>query len=269
MSGLRPKSKSKAKPNNSEDIIVYTDGSCVGNGKISAVGGIGIHFPNNELKDVSKIFRFGCCTNQRTELYAILFAFKYIKQNLGLDGKRIIIKTDSQYCVDSITNWVYGWIKNGWRTKSNKPVANKEFIEAIHKYYERYDILLEHVQAHTGLDDEDSVANAKADALAVKATNRALLEQQQLCPNKKKPGRSSTRPAKQAKQAKRSKLSSKSSNRLPSKQNSKPKVQPFSIQMVGKNISRKITDKPNQNFKNNSKNNFPQGNLIVELIKSK
>ena len=120
-------------------IMVYTDGSCVGNGKAHAVGGIGIHFPNGELKDVSKIYKLGVCTNQKTELYAILMALRYIKQNIGLRGNKVVIKTDSQYSIDCITKWVYGWIKNGWRTQNNKPVANQEFIEIIHKYYESYD----------------------------------------------------------------------------------------------------------------------------------
>ena len=157
-------------------IVVYTDGSCAGNGKTGAVGGIGIHFPNGELKDISKIFKNGCCTNQRAELYAILTALRYIKQNLGLSQNKVCIKTDSQYSIDCVTKWVYGWIKNGWMTKNNTPVANKEFIELIHKYYENYDIVFDHIEAHTGLDDKESVANAIADKLATMATKKAQKE---------------------------------------------------------------------------------------------
>src|SRR5580692_3792647 len=91
-------------------IIVYTDGSCSGNGNDDAIGGIGIHFPNGELGDISKIFRNGNCTNQRTELYAILMAIRYIKKYFNLDKYKICIKTDSQYSIDCVTKWVYGWI---------------------------------------------------------------------------------------------------------------------------------------------------------------
>jgi ribonuclease HI len=157
-------------------IVVYTDGSCVGNGKKNASGGIGIHFPNGELRDVSKIYSLGYCTNQKTELFAILTALRYIKQNLGLGNYKVFIKTDSEYSINCVTKWVYGWIKNGWKTKNNKPVANREFIEAIHKYYENYDIIFEHIEAHTNLNDEDSIANAKADQLATKATKKAIGE---------------------------------------------------------------------------------------------
>lgn len=158
------------------DLVVYTDGSCIDNGRKTAVGGIGIHFPNKELKDVSKVYRLGCCTNQKAELYAILTALRYIKHNLGLSEYRIIIKTDSQYSIDCVTKWINGWKKNGWKTKTQKPVQNKEFIELINKYYERYDIIFEHVDAHMNIDTIDSKSNAIADELAVKASNRALSE---------------------------------------------------------------------------------------------
>lgn len=159
-----------------KNIVVYTDGSCSGNGTKTALGGIGIHFPNGELKDISKVFRMESCTNQRTELYAILSAIRYIKQRLGLSDYKVIIMTDSEYSINCITKWVYGWIKNGWRTKNNTPVSNREFIEVLHKYYETYDIELHHVDAHTGMDDDESVANAKADVLATRATKKAQLE---------------------------------------------------------------------------------------------
>ena len=98
-------------------IIVFTDGSCLSNGKKHAVGGIGIHFPNKELKDVSKVFNNGYCTNQRTELCAILCALRYIKQNIGFENVRICVKTDSKYSIDCVTKWIYNWVDNGWKTK--------------------------------------------------------------------------------------------------------------------------------------------------------
>jgi len=155
-------------------ILVYTDGSCINNGKKTAVGGIGIHFPHGELPDISQVYRREHCTNQRTELYAILTALRYIKRNFNIREYHITIKTDSQYSINCITQWVYGWIKNNWKTKSDTPVLNRDFIEPIHKYYEAYDIELEHVDAHTNGDDSDSIANAQADKLATDATKKAL-----------------------------------------------------------------------------------------------
>lgn len=175
-----------SKTNKKKELIVFTDGSCASNGSKNAPGGIGIHFPNGELSDISKVFHLDYCTNQRTELYAILTSLRYINQQLGLSKYKVVIKTDSQYSIDCITKWVYGWIKNGWKTKNNKPVANKEMIETIHKYYEKFNIEFIHVDAHTGLDDEDSIANARADELATRATKKAIMEMKKNVPRTSK-----------------------------------------------------------------------------------
>ena len=156
-----------------QNIIVFTDGSCMANGKLGAVGGIGIHFPDRELKDVSKIYE-GKCTNQRTELYAILKTLQYINSRLGLEKYRVFIKTDSMYCINCITKWAPGWIKNGWLTKNKTPVANKELISRIYKYYVKFIVFLEHVEAHTGGEDSDSMGNDVADSLAKRASKKAI-----------------------------------------------------------------------------------------------
>lgn len=162
-----------SKSSRRKSIIVFTDGSCSRNGAKNAVGGIGVHFPNKELKDLSRIFHSGICTNQRTELYAILTAIRQVKKYLGLSNYKIYIKTDSQYSIDCITKWAFGWVKNGWITKEGKPVANKEFIELLHKYYERYDIEFEHVEGHSDGIDRNSRGNRAADKLATAATAKA------------------------------------------------------------------------------------------------
>ncbi len=219
-------------------IIVYTDGSCAGNGKSGAIGGIGIHFPNRELRDISKVYKNGFCTNQKTELYAILTAIRYIKKNLGLSAYHVIIKTDSKYSIDCVTKWVYGWIKNGWLTKNNTLVANREYIESIHNYIEKYNITFEHVDAHTGNTDSDSTANAKADALATKATQKARDMKSNTGSN------SNSRINKHRYQSKSK-----------SKSNSKTKSN-----------SRSSSRRPKQSPSNNQP--FWNDNIVIELVKS-
>lgn len=165
-----------SKSNRKKHIVVFTDGACSYNGKKNATGGIGIHFPNKELKDISRIFRVGLCTNQRTELYAILTAIRYIKKHFSLGKCSILIKTDSEYCINCVTKWAYGWVKNGWITKNGEPVANKEFIEIIHKYHDKYHIEFEHVDGHSAGKDKNSIGNNTADKLAVAARDKATIE---------------------------------------------------------------------------------------------
>lgn len=124
-------------------IQVFTDGSCTDNGKKYALGGIGIHFPNKELPDVSapyKGFRLTIChetgkviseeqgpyendvTNQRAELSAIQCAVELAAHADGYVPKKthIHLYTDSSYCINSLTNWCYTWENNNWRTSNGK-----------------------------------------------------------------------------------------------------------------------------------------------------
>ena len=129
----------------------------------------------------------GRCTNQRTELYAILQALKYINVRLGLSKYRLFIKTDSMYSLNCITKWARGWVNNGWMTQNDKPVANKDLIKNIYKYYTKFTIFMEHVDAHTDGDDDDSIGNNIADALATRATKKAFSgKQADNAPNKSK-----------------------------------------------------------------------------------
>ena len=160
-------------PKRLKPITIFTDGSCFGNGKTNAIGGIGIHFPDGELDDISEVYPNGTCSNNKAELYAILRTLKYVDENLGLDNYKVTIKSDSDYGINCVTNWISGWIANGWKTKAGKPVSNREYIEPIYKYYRKYNITFVHVDAHTKKTDPDSIANDIADKLAKKASNKA------------------------------------------------------------------------------------------------
>ena len=192
-------------------IVVYTDGSCFGNGKECAIGGIGIHFPSKELPDLSKVYRLGPCTNQKTELYAILIAIRYIRQNLDMTKHQIQIMTDSQYSISCITEWVPGWIRNGWKTKSGTAVQNRELIESIYKNYKKFSISFRHVDAHTKGTDPESIANAEADRLAVRATKRAQREGVSFSKSSKGSSRPCPRPSHSSKHSQHSRFGSKTS----------------------------------------------------------
>ena len=36
------------------------------------------------------------------------------------------IFADSKYVITGINEWIHNWMKNNWRTASNKPVLNQE-----------------------------------------------------------------------------------------------------------------------------------------------
>ena len=169
-------------------LIIFTDGACINNGKQNAKAGYGIHFPNNELNDISEHFIKSPITNQRAELYAILIALEKI---INIDNKNIELYTDSQYSIDCLTKWVKTWTRNGWKSKLNKPVKNQDIIKSIVNILNNYNISFHHVKAHTNKTDFISVCNAKADKLATSGIHK-----QKIIPNNnnkiKKPKKAKT-----------------------------------------------------------------------------
>jgi ribonuclease HI len=129
-------------------IIVFTDGSFV-KSKNNIKCGYGIHFPNTEFEDESKLFDKPPLTNQRAELYAIHEAIRIISTK---DNKlNIDIYTDSEYSIKSLTVWIKNWKQNNWIASTGKPVLNKDIIEEIDKLILNHNgkIKFHHVRAHT------------------------------------------------------------------------------------------------------------------------
>jgi len=146
-----------------DKIYVYTDGSCILNGKPNARGGWGVYFPNGEFPDKSARF-LNSPTNQRCELWAIWEALNLVKDQ----EKRVELYTDSEYSLKCLQEYCKKWSINGWKKADNKPIENRDIIEPLYGIYAknwRY-IQLNHVRAHTGNSDEHSKNNDMADKLA-------------------------------------------------------------------------------------------------------
>lgn len=111
-----------------KNIIIYVDGACSNNGKVNAVAGYGIHFPNKEFNDVSKKFTLNPITNNRAELWAIYEALEMLGQ-YEYDGATIY--SDSKYSVNCINIWYDAWAKNKFLGANKKPVDNLDIIDKI------------------------------------------------------------------------------------------------------------------------------------------
>lgn len=141
-----------------DSIIVYTDGSCLNNGKENAMASYGVWFgDDNPLNRNGRVP--GNQTNQRAELYAILSALRILKINGLLH--RVQIFTDSAYACKSIKS-ASTWAKRGWTTQCGTPISNVELIRCISSLSSRFNFVdLVHVRGHIGI-----IGNEKADALA-------------------------------------------------------------------------------------------------------
>jgi ribonuclease HI len=170
-----------------KNIIIYTDGSSKSNGKKNAVSGIGVFFSNNDPRNVSietkksiqeliPDFDFTGYknTNNIAELMAIYAALCKVSKELK-NKENFVIKSDSQYCINSLTIWRLNWSKNGWKTANGKPVLNKEIITCITNNFLvpfKSQITFMKVKAHqrepliTSPFYQDWYGNAQADLLA-------------------------------------------------------------------------------------------------------
>ena len=147
------------------DYFVYTDGSCLNNGNIKSLAGIGIYFDQNNAKNVSKIIENDLKQiNNSAELSAILEAYEIIKNDLN--NKKICIFTDSEYSIKCATSYGEKCEKSNWE----KNIPNKELVMEIFNIYKNNpNLKLQHIKAHTNSQDIHSIGNANADKLAYNA----------------------------------------------------------------------------------------------------
>ena len=137
-------------------MVIYTDGSCVGNGKAHNSGGFGvIVVDNNEnlLFNYSK--RCENTTNNREELKAILYSFLNYGVNIYNEdnfNKEIpVVYSDSNYCVQTFNEWMFGWANKGWIKSDKQTPENLDLIQAYYDWYDKgYRIELKKVKGHAG-----------------------------------------------------------------------------------------------------------------------
>ena len=73
------------------------------------------------------------------------------------------VRLDSTYTRDAVSTWLPGWKRNGWKTASGTPVANRELIQHIDELLQGRDVTFVYVRAHQV--DGDAL-NAIADKAA-------------------------------------------------------------------------------------------------------
>ena len=138
-------------------MICYTDGSCQGN---PGPGGFGVVvLDDNENLITTYSEKKDNTTNNRMELSAILWTFlKY-----GSKNDKLTIYSDSAYCVNTLTNWMFSWEKNNWKKSNNKTPENLDLIKPFFNYFKLGNIVeLKKVKGHA-----ENKWNNMADQLAI------------------------------------------------------------------------------------------------------
>ena len=139
-----------------KSIVIYTDGSCLGNPGPGGYGTILIY--KQHRKELSGGFRL--TTNNRMELLAAIIGLESLRDSCQVD-----LTTDSQYVRLGITQWLTGWKRNNWRTSQKQPVKNQDLWQRLDLACNRHQVNWHWVNAHNGHPENercDELARAAA-----------------------------------------------------------------------------------------------------------
>ena len=138
-------------------IIAAADGSALGN-----PGPAGWAWYIDESHWAAGGWEHG--TNNMGEIKAVLDLFEATAHRTE---SKLLIYCDSQYVINSLTQWMSGWKKRGWKKADGKPVQNRDLLEALDAASTGRDYEMVWVKGHTGHElneAADSRANAAAQA---------------------------------------------------------------------------------------------------------
>ncbi|WP_426699123.1 RNase H family protein [Rothia mucilaginosa] len=137
--------------NSTQEIIAAADGSALGN-----PGPAGWAWYIDDDHWASGGWAHG--TNNMGELKAVLDLFEATASRPEV---KLRVYCDSQYVINSLTKWMPGWKKKGWKKSDGKPVLNRDLLEALDRALTGRDYEFIWVKGHAGHE-----LNEKADSLA-------------------------------------------------------------------------------------------------------
>src|SRR5689334_16893599 len=150
------------------EALVWTDGACSGNPGPGGWGAIVVPPDGGEPVELSG--GDPATTNNRMEYTAALEALRSLPA-----GSRVCVVTDSQLMLNSMTTWIAGWKRKGWKTAGGQPVKNQDLVRALDAEIARHAEVRWHwVRGHeTGAEHAHKALNDRADRLAVAAAAAA------------------------------------------------------------------------------------------------
>lgn len=147
-------------------VYIYCDGASKGN---PGPGGFGLAVMNNVK--ITHIYSkyYDNITNNQGELRGLLLALALATTDYK--NEKVIIYSDSAYCVNMFNNWIYTWAENGWKNSKKQIVENYDLVLKLYEFakLEFPNFSVEKVTGHCGI-----LGNEVADAAA--SNNQAKLE---------------------------------------------------------------------------------------------
>lgn len=133
-------------------VEIFADGACSGNPGVGGFGAI--------LRSGSREKELGgyeeMTTNNRMELMGVITALEALRKPCT-----VTVTTDSKYVVQGMTEWIFGWLRNGWRNSQKKEVMNRDLWERLLAAAKPHTIQWRWIKGHNG-----HAENERCDGLA-------------------------------------------------------------------------------------------------------
>jgi ribonuclease HI len=124
-------------------IAIAIDGAYSNNGNDRARSAIGvfhgydsdlnISYPLDGLdRQTSQIAELAACSKALSDALVIQEGWEMSDDRL----KAVVIKSDSEYVVRGVTEWLPKWKKNGWKNAKGQPIANSTYFQLIERLIE-------------------------------------------------------------------------------------------------------------------------------------
>lgn len=143
------------------ELKIWTDGGSRGN---PGLGAWAFYCPQFSMRSYGSDPN---TTNNKMELTAILNALKWV---LSLDQQEydtVVIHSDSQYSVSTLTTWVWDWIKNGtFNTKKNVEIISSILLVRKLLVLDEWSVKFIKVPGHSndeGNNEADRLVNYSMD----------------------------------------------------------------------------------------------------------
>ena len=121
--------------------VLYTDGSCLGN---PGSGGWAALAPD--------LFAIeGGHPNTTNNIMELTAVIKGLEKCFEFNMIDVCVYTDSMYVKKGMTEWIFGWKKNNWKTAGGNDVKNKELWVQLDDLTKKFSTVEFHwVRAHAG-----------------------------------------------------------------------------------------------------------------------
>lgn len=152
---------------NDTSLAVYSDGACSGNPGPGGFGAI-VLLPGRRVIELGG--GESSTTNNQMELTGVIQGLNLIASEFTVgpaNYNKIFVFTDSVYVIRGITQWIFGWMRSGWKNQQGEQVANKDLwlqlFEVVNEL-KRKKISLDwnYVRGHVGVH-----GNERCDVIAV------------------------------------------------------------------------------------------------------